>query len=79
MAVLAPPAVGGFTELKRRYFATPFQALVSLFCLTLLVLLLWKLLNWAITKGQSYGPPLIFEPIPKAVATFDKKQIKKIQ
>jgi phosphate transport system substrate-binding protein len=36
------------------------------------------LLKWAITKGQSYGPPLIFEPLPKAVVTFDKKQITKI-
>ena len=37
-----------------------------------------KLLSWAITKGQSYGPALIFEPLPKPVVSFDKKQIKKI-
>jgi phosphate transport system substrate-binding protein len=37
-----------------------------------------KLLNWAVTKGQGYGPPIVFEPLPKAVVTFDKKQIKKI-
>ena len=37
-----------------------------------------KLLSWAITKGQSYGPALIFVPLPKPVVTFDKKQIKKI-
>jgi phosphate transport system substrate-binding protein len=37
-----------------------------------------KLLNWAISKGQSYGPALIFEPLPQAVKAFDKKQIKKI-
>ena len=37
-----------------------------------------KLLNWAVTKGQSYGPPIVFEPLPKAVVGFDKKQIKKI-
>jgi phosphate transport system substrate-binding protein len=37
-----------------------------------------KLLNWAISKGQTYGPALIFEPLPKAVKAFDKKQIKKI-
>jgi phosphate transport system substrate-binding protein len=37
-----------------------------------------KLLSWAVTKGQSYGPPIVFEPLPKAVVTFDKKQIKKI-
>ena len=38
-----------------------------------------KVINWAITKGQSYGPALIFEPLPKAVVSFDKNQIKKIQ
>jgi phosphate transport system substrate-binding protein len=37
-----------------------------------------KLIGWAITKGQSYGPPIIFEPLPKGVVTFDKAQIKKI-
>ncbi|HKD95553.1 MAG TPA: phosphate ABC transporter substrate-binding protein PstS [Gaiellaceae bacterium] len=37
-----------------------------------------RLISWAVTKGQSYGPPIIFEPLPKAVVTFDKKQIKKI-
>ncbi len=37
-----------------------------------------KLLNWAVTKGQSYGAPIVFEPLPKPVVTFDKKQIKKI-
>jgi phosphate transport system substrate-binding protein len=37
-----------------------------------------KLLNWAVTKGQSFGPALIFEPLPKPVVTFDKAQIKKI-
>jgi phosphate transport system substrate-binding protein len=37
-----------------------------------------KLLIWAISKGQSYGPALIFEPLPQAVKAFDKKQIKKI-
>jgi phosphate transport system substrate-binding protein len=37
-----------------------------------------KVMNWAITKGQSFGPALIFEPLPKAVAAFDKTQIKQI-
>jgi phosphate transport system substrate-binding protein len=37
-----------------------------------------RLLTWAVTKGQQYGPALLFEPLPKAVVTFDKKQIKKI-
>ena len=29
-------------------------------------------------RARRYGPPIIFEPLPKAVVTFDKKQIKKI-
>ena len=37
-----------------------------------------KLISWAITKGQKYGPAIMFEPLPRAVRTFDKKQIKKI-
>lgn len=37
-----------------------------------------KVLTWAITKGQSFGPALIFEPLPKPVVAFDKLQIKKI-
>jgi len=37
-----------------------------------------KLLTWAVTTGQKYGPALIFEPLPKPVVTFDKKQINKI-
>jgi phosphate transport system substrate-binding protein len=37
-----------------------------------------RVLNWAVTKGQKYGPAIIFEPLPKAVVAFDKKQIKKI-
>jgi len=37
-----------------------------------------KLISWAITKGQTFGPKLIFQPLPAAVVTFDKKQITKI-
>jgi phosphate transport system substrate-binding protein len=37
-----------------------------------------KLIGWAISKGQAYGPRLIFQPLPAAVVTFDKKQIAKI-
>jgi phosphate transport system substrate-binding protein len=37
-----------------------------------------KLLRWAITKGQKFGPAIMFEPLPKSVVTFDKKQIRKI-
>ncbi|MGH3007827.1 MAG: phosphate ABC transporter substrate-binding protein PstS [Gaiellaceae bacterium] len=38
-----------------------------------------KLLSWAITKGQSYGPKIFFVPLPAPVVTFDKGQIKKIK
>jgi phosphate transport system substrate-binding protein len=38
-----------------------------------------RLLNWAVTKGQSYGPALVFQPLPAAVVTFDKKQIAKVK
>ncbi len=37
-----------------------------------------KLLEWAVTKGQSYGPALVFQPLPAAVVSFDKKQIAKV-
>lgn len=37
-----------------------------------------KLITWAVTKGQSYGPALIFEPLSKSIVAFDKTQIKKI-
>lgn len=37
-----------------------------------------KLLGWAITKGQSYGPRIFFVPLPAPVVAFDKSQIKKI-
>ncbi|HLX33373.1 MAG TPA: phosphate ABC transporter substrate-binding protein PstS [Gaiellaceae bacterium] len=37
-----------------------------------------KLLNWAVTTGQSFGPALFFVPLPAPVVAFDKKQIKKI-
>jgi phosphate transport system substrate-binding protein len=30
-------------------------------------------INWAVTKGQSYGHPLLFLPIPKVVQTAAKK------
>jgi phosphate transport system substrate-binding protein len=37
-----------------------------------------KLIGWAVTKGQKYGPAIFFQPLPKAVVTFDKKQLAKI-
>lgn len=37
-----------------------------------------KLISWAITKGQSYGPKIFFAPLPSSVVAFDKSQLKKI-
>jgi phosphate transport system substrate-binding protein len=34
--------------------------------------------NWALTKGQSYGHPLLFLPIPKAVQNAGKKTIARV-
>jgi phosphate transport system substrate-binding protein len=38
-----------------------------------------KFLFWAVTKGQSYGPKLLFQPIPRPVLVVAEKTIKKIQ
>jgi phosphate transport system substrate-binding protein len=37
-----------------------------------------KFLFWAVTKGQSYGPKLLFEPIPRPVLVVAEKTIAKI-
>jgi len=37
-----------------------------------------KFLFWAVTKGQAYGPKLLFQPIPKPVLVVAEKTIKKI-
>jgi len=34
--------------------------------------------NWALTKGQSYGHPLLFLPLPKAVKAAGKKTIARV-
>ncbi|TIV72027.1 MAG: amino acid ABC transporter permease [Mesorhizobium sp.] len=59
MVVVAPPAPGALEDLRRRFFATPLQALLSLVSLAIMVLLAWKLLNWAIFSAvftTSGGP-----------------------
>jgi phosphate transport system substrate-binding protein len=38
-----------------------------------------KFLFWALTKGQTYGPKLLFQPIPKSVLVVAEKTIKKIK
>ena len=37
-----------------------------------------KMIFWAVTSGQKYGPRLLFQPLPKQVQAFDFKQIKLI-
>ena len=38
-----------------------------------------KFLFWAVTKGQTYGPKLLFQPIPKPVLVVAEKAITKIK
>jgi phosphate transport system substrate-binding protein len=38
-----------------------------------------KFLFWAVTKGQTYGPKLLFQPVPKSVLIVAEKTIKQIQ
>ena len=38
-----------------------------------------KFLFWAVTKGQSYGPKLLFQPIPRSVLVVAEKTISKIK
>jgi phosphate transport system substrate-binding protein len=38
-----------------------------------------KFLFWAVTKGQAYGPRLLFQPIPKSVLVVAEKTIAKIK
>ncbi len=37
-----------------------------------------KFLFWAVTKGQTFGPRLLFQPLPKPVLVVDEKAIAKI-
>lgn len=53
------PMTDKMTDLKQRFFSTPLQAAISLLCLTLMALVVWKLLNWAVfgaVFGDSGGP-----------------------
>jgi phosphate transport system substrate-binding protein len=38
-----------------------------------------KFLFWAVTKGQSYGPKLLFQPIPRSVLVVAEKTIMQIK
>ncbi|MBM3678811.1 MAG: phosphate ABC transporter substrate-binding protein PstS [Actinobacteria bacterium] len=37
-----------------------------------------KMVYWAVTQGQKFGPPLLFQPLPKPVQAFAYREIKKI-
>lgn len=37
-----------------------------------------RFLFWAVTKGQTFGPKLLFQPVPKSVLVVAEKTIKKI-
>ena len=37
-----------------------------------------RFISWAITKGQKFGPPLLFVPLPKPVLARDTQTLKKI-
>ena len=38
-----------------------------------------KFVYWAVTRGQAYGPPLLFQPLPLQVQAYAFREIKKIQ
>jgi phosphate transport system substrate-binding protein len=38
-----------------------------------------KFIYWAVTAGQKFGPPLLFQPLPDPVKAFAYREIKKIQ
>jgi phosphate transport system substrate-binding protein len=38
-----------------------------------------KLVYWAVTRGQDFGPPLLFAKLPKTVQAFAFREIKKIR
>ncbi len=38
-----------------------------------------KFVYWAVTRGQTYGPALLFQPLPRPVQAFAFRELKKIQ
>ena len=37
-----------------------------------------KLIGWASTKGQKYGPKLLFQPLPAPVVRYDKRALMRV-
>lgn len=59
MTAIAPPRLSAAEDLRRRFFATPLQAITSLVSLSLMVFVAWKLLDWALFSAvfdASLGP-----------------------
>ncbi len=52
MYIVAPPAPGKIEDLRRRFFATPLQAVMSLISLAIMAFIVWKLLTWAVFSGS---------------------------
>lgn len=46
-----PPAPGRWKGLRKRYFRTPLQGVISVTCLGLLAWLVWTLLDWAVVSA----------------------------
>ncbi len=38
-----------------------------------------KFIYWAVTRGQQFGPPLLFQPLPSQVQAYAFREIKKIR
>ena len=38
-----------------------------------------RFIYWAVTRGQQFGPPLLFQPLPTSVQAFAFREIKKVQ
>jgi len=38
-----------------------------------------KFVYWAVSGGQKFGPPLLFQPLPQPVQAFSYRELKKVQ
>ena len=38
-----------------------------------------KFVYWAVSQGQKFGPPLLFQPLPQPVQAFSYRELKKVQ
>lgn len=59
MALSLPTHAPASRSLRKRFFSTPLDAIISVICLSLLAWLVWKLSNWALFSavfGSAGGP-----------------------